>query len=77
MTTDQWPAITLLDVIRGQEYIAYTMDELLGLPRRAKVALHQSSTRRDTSQVQALLHEYFLEFGGSGSPMFGTFRSLG
>ena len=42
------------------------MDELLDLLMRAEVALHQPSTRRDTSQVQAILHESFLEFGRSG-----------
>lgn len=43
------------------------MDELLGLLRRAEVALHQPGTRRDTSQVHALLHESFVEFGRSGT----------
>ncbi|MDJ0760907.1 MAG: DUF4440 domain-containing protein [Woeseiaceae bacterium] len=43
------------------------MNELLGLLRNAEIALHQPDTRRDTSQVQAVLHESFLEFGRSGT----------
>lgn len=43
------------------------VDDLLRLLRRAETVLHQPSTRRDTSQVQALLHESFLEFGRSGT----------
>ncbi len=43
------------------------MEELLALLRRAEVALHQPSTRRDAAKVRALLHESFLEFGRSGT----------
>lgn len=43
------------------------MDELLDFLRRAEVALHEPSTRRDASRVGALLHESFLEFGRSGT----------
>ena len=43
------------------------MHELLGLLRNAEISLHQAETRRDTSQVQALLHESFVEFGRSGT----------
>ena len=43
------------------------MDDLLETLKSAEVALHQPSVRRDTSQVQALLHEPFLEFGRSGA----------
>ncbi len=43
------------------------MDELLELLRNAEIELHKPGTRRDTSQVRALLHESFLEFGRSGA----------
>ena len=43
------------------------MDELLELLRRVEVSLHDPSTRRDASKVEALLHESFLEFGSSGT----------
>lgn len=42
------------------------MDELLELLKSAEIALHEPSTRRDRSKVEALLHETFLEIGRSG-----------
>lgn len=42
------------------------MDELLEILKSAEIALHEPSTRRDRSKVEALLHEPFLEFGRSG-----------
>lgn len=42
------------------------MEELLELLTHAEVTLHQPRTRRNTSRVQALLHESFFEFGRSG-----------